>query len=364
MTGRFQIEDAVRRGNKARVALAGGPGSGKTWTALTLAVELAGDGPLLVIDTERRSASLYADVFRFRTIAWDPPYDPRELADVVRDVAGSHAVVVVDSHSHFWVGRGGTLAIVDEAARRARNNRFAGWKDGTPAQDAMVDAILTAPCHVITTMRSKMGYVQEKDDRDRTVVRRVGMAPIQRDGIEYEFTVTAQLEADHRLVITKTRCPSLAPSYAPGAAGEMGRALRTWLDGASDAPVSEGGETSGTSGNPRGEVATSRHMSYIQPSQRPPDPGRPFDEGDEVLAGVEWARTFARAVRESGWDDKVRAALVHFATGGRTDSGRAVLKSEVGRVRAAYKSLSEGRLVVATVDGAVALTPAGSSSAA
>jgi cytidylate kinase len=240
VTGRFQIEQAVREGNKARVALAGPPGSGKTWTALTLATELAAGGELLVVDTERRSASLYADVFAFKTIKWQPPYDPRELAQVVADVAGGFAVVVLDSLSHFWVGRGGTLAIVDDAARRSRDNRFAGWKSGTPAQEAMVDAILDAPCHVIATMRSKMDYVQERNSEGKTVIRRVGMAPIQRDGIEYEFTVCADLDTDHHLMVAKTRCSLLASrTYGPGQAAEMGRTLKQWLDGAAPGPVDE-----------------------------------------------------------------------------------------------------------------------------
>lgn len=294
MTGRFQIEQAVRQGNKARVALAGPPGAGKTWTSLVLATELAAGDQILVIDTERRSASLYADAFTFKTIKWEPPYDPRELAEIVVDVARQFGVVVVDSLSHFWTGRGGTLGIVDEAARRARDNRFAGWKSGTPAQDAMVDAILNAPCHVIATMRSKMEYVQERNGEGKTVIRRVGMAPIQREGIEYEFTVTADLDTDHRLAVAKTRCRLLASRvYEPGAAGEMGRVLKGWLDGAeADAPSGPGGDdqattedrdrirslVSGTS--PTGRVA---FTTWLRHSRIPPV-GHPDLTADQALA--------------------------------------------------------------------------------
>lgn len=238
-----QIEQAVRRGNLARVALAGPPGAGKTWTALTIGRELADGEAMLVIDTERKSASLYADDFAFETIDWKPPYDPRELATVVADVGDRYRVVVIDSGSHFWMGDGGTLAIVDDAAARARGNenKFAAWKTGTPAQNAMVDAILDAGCHVIFTMRSKVEYVQRRNESNRTVVERVGMAPIQRDGIEYEFTVVGDLDIDHRLVVSKTRCSHLAgKAYRPGAAAELGAVLRDWLAAATSpeaAPV-------------------------------------------------------------------------------------------------------------------------------
>jgi hypothetical protein len=231
----------VRRGNYARVALAGPPGSGKTWTALTVGATLAGTEPMLVIDTERRSASLYADDFTFETIDWSPPYDPRELASVIADVAARYGVVIVDSGSHFWMGDGGTLSIVDDAAARARgnDNKFAAWKTGTPAQQSMVDAILAAPAHVIFTMRSKVEYVQRRNDQGKTVVERIGMAPVQRDGIEYEFTVVGDLDIDHRLVVGKTRCSALAgKSYRPGDAASLGAVLRDWLAGAAATPPS------------------------------------------------------------------------------------------------------------------------------
>ena len=233
MTSRFTIEKAVRRGNKARVALAAPAGGGKTYTALTLAVVLAKGGDVLVIDTERGSASLYADQFEFQTLKWEPPYSPTELAQVVSDVAPQFEVVVIDSLSHFWMGEGGTLDMVDAAAERARGNKFAGWKTGTPAQNDMVDAMLRCPAHVIVTMRSKMEYVQDKDEKGRTTIRRVGMAPVQRDGIEYEFTLTADLDIEHRLMVAKTRCSALADKvFRPGHAIEMGKVLSDWLDGA------------------------------------------------------------------------------------------------------------------------------------
>jgi hypothetical protein len=230
---RFTIEKAVRRGNKARVALAAPAGGGKTFTALTLAKELAESSDVLVIDTERGSASLYADQFEFQTMKWEPPYNPTELGQVIGEVGSAFSVVVVDSLSHFWMGEGGTLDMVDAASERAKGNKFAGWKTGTPAQNDMVDAMLRAPAHVIVTMRSKMEYVQEKDERGRVTIRRVGMAPVQRDGIEYEFTVTCDLDIEHKLMVAKTRCSLLADKvYRPGHAQEMGKVLHEWLDGA------------------------------------------------------------------------------------------------------------------------------------
>lgn len=227
---RFAPQKAVRTGQKARVALAGPSGSGKTWTGLETAQTLADGTPVLVLDTERGSASLYADFYDFDTIAWEPPYDPRELAQVIDEHAGKYGCILIDSLSHFWEGEGGTRDIVDAAAARARGNSFAGWKEGTPAQNDMVAAILQAPCHIVATMRSKTEYILEPDKSGKQVPKKIGMAPIQRAGIEYEFTVTADLDHEHSLLVDKTRCHALSGRmYKLGHTVEMSETLREWL---------------------------------------------------------------------------------------------------------------------------------------
>lgn len=239
MTSRLgQAKQAVRIGKKARIALAGPAGSGKTWTALDLARVLAPDGKVLVIDTERGSASLYSDTYAFDELDWTPPYDPRQLSDTLKEAGATYDVIVVDSLSHFWQGEGGTLDIVENtASRSASGNRFAGWKTGTPAQNHMVETMLHSAAHVIVTMRTKTEYVLEADSRGKQVPRKVGMAPVQRDGIEYEFTVTGDLDIDHRLTISKSRCHLLGDKmFQPGRASEMAETLRDWLAGAEEAP--------------------------------------------------------------------------------------------------------------------------------
>lgn len=230
---RFAPRPAVRKGQKARVGLSGPSGSGKTWTGLEVASTLAEGAPVLVCDTERGSASLYADYFKFEVIEWEPPFDPRELAQVVSEHAPNYGAILVDSLSHYWEAEGGTRDIVDAAAARARGNSFAGWKEGTPAQNDMVAALLNAPCHIVATMRSKTEYVLEQDSRGKQVPRKVGMAPIQRAGIEYEFTVTAELDYEHSLLVDKTRCHDLAGRmFKMGHTVEMAETLRSWLGSA------------------------------------------------------------------------------------------------------------------------------------
>lgn len=225
---------------KARVAFDGPSGAGKTWTSLEWATVLADGGRILVIDTERRSSALYADRFTFDVVPWDPPYHPVELAATIADASAAYDVIVVDSLSHFWEGEGGTRDIVDAEAERARGNTFAGWKVGTPALRHLIDTMLAVDAHFIATMRSKMEYVLETDERGRQVPRKVGMAPVMRQGVEYEFTLVGDMDHAHRISVSKSRCDVLADQLIqPGRAADAARDFAAWLNtGDQPAPVS------------------------------------------------------------------------------------------------------------------------------
>ena len=225
------FQKATRAQLKARVAFAGPTGSGKTWTSLEWATVLADGGRVAVVDTERGSAALYADRFDFDVMAFDPPYDPGRLADILKAAeANAYDVVVVDSLSHFWEGEGGTRDIADAAAARSGGNSFAGWKDATPKLRHLIDVMLGLDAHFIGTMRSKMEYVLEQNERGRTAPRKVGLAPVMRQGVEYEFTLVGDIDLDHRIAITKSRCDRLADELVqPGRADEAAKVFADWL---------------------------------------------------------------------------------------------------------------------------------------
>src|SRR5690625_5934144 len=65
----FVFQRASKAQRKARIGLVGPSGAGKTYTALTIAEGLG--GRITLIDTENRSASLYADRFTFDTLQLD-----------------------------------------------------------------------------------------------------------------------------------------------------------------------------------------------------------------------------------------------------------------------------------------------------
>lgn len=233
---------ATREASKARIALCGSSGSGKTYTALILATTLA--DKVAVIDTEHGSASKYApgksgDGFAFDTVA-PVKFDPRSLAEILGQAAAAgYGAVVIDSLTHYWSGLGGILELVDQSnsgGNGNNRNQFAGWKTVRPYERALIEALLAFPGHVIVTMRTKTEWVIETDDRGRKVPRKVGLKPEQREGIEYEFDIVGDLNQDHTLTVTKSRCSALADAVIGEPNAELAKQIQEWLDGGVDLP--------------------------------------------------------------------------------------------------------------------------------
>lgn len=223
-----QFRPATKQASRLRMALAGPAGSGKTYSALAIATALA--QPVAVIDTERGSASKYSDLFQFNTLELESFHPDRYIEAIDAAAEAGFASLVIDSLSHAWMGKDGALELVDRAAKRSQSaNSFGAWREVTPLHNALVDAMIGARLHIIVTLRSKQEYVQEKDDKGRTVIRKVGLAPVQRDGLEYEFDVYGDLDQDNNMIVGKTRCPALSGQIIrkPGAA--LAATLNEWL---------------------------------------------------------------------------------------------------------------------------------------
>lgn len=233
------FKKAVKAEAKLRMAIAGPSGSGKTYTALAIAVSLAAGKPVALVDTEHGSASKYADLFAFDVLELHPPFHPDRFVEAITDAAkGGYGVIVLDSLTHAWSGSGGLLEIVDQIAARMRApNSFAAWKDATPIQNRLVDAIIAADLHVIATLRSKQEYVVQQDERGKQTPRKVGMAPQQREGFEYEFDIFGEMDQDNTMVVTKSRCPALSSAVIKKPGADVAQIIAAWLHGAQPAPA-------------------------------------------------------------------------------------------------------------------------------
>ena len=249
------FKKAVKTGLKLRMAITGPAGSGKTYTALALATAMG--LPIAYIDTEHGSASKYADLFEFDVMEMRPPFNPERFVKGIEMAASEgYAVVVIDSLSHAWSGTGGILEMVEEASTRTRGNSYAAWKDVTPKQNALIEAIVGSDIHIIATMRSKMDYVQDKDDRGKTSITKVGMAPVQREGFEYEFDVVMDMDIKHNGIITKTRCPAITDKVFRKPGADVAKILSDWLSSGQAAVAERVKPSPTTEQRPQAQPAT------------------------------------------------------------------------------------------------------------
>ena len=218
----FQARKAERKQAKARVLIDGPSGCGKTYGSLLLAKGLSPNGKIAIIDTENSSADLYADLCDYDVVPFAPPYSPERYVEAIQYCEDEgYDVVIVDSITHEWSGTGGCLEL-----QSAMGGRFQDWAKITPRHQKFIDGILRAKVHMIATCRTKTSY--EIDEKSRKVSK-VGTAPIQRDGLDYEMTVVFDVTHQHLACASKdrTRLFDGREEIITVATGER---LRSWLD--------------------------------------------------------------------------------------------------------------------------------------
>lgn len=233
----MSFSKATKQALSIKLAISGTAGSGKTFSALRLASGLG--GRIAVLDTEGQSASLYADYFDFDNYDRIHPegFPPEYFIQAIQaaEQAG-YRTLIIDSLSHEWMGRGGCLELADKLANtnRYRGNTFAAWAMITPRHQALIDTILNARINIVATLRSKTEYAVEQA-KGKTTVNKLGLAPVQRDGLDYEFTVVFDLDREtHTAMATKDRTKLFTNPHI--ITEETGQRIDAWLTKAEPAP--------------------------------------------------------------------------------------------------------------------------------
>lgn len=185
-----------------KLGLMGPSGSGKTYSALLLAKGLANGGKIAALDTENGSLSLYAHLAEVDGIDFRPPFEPKKaVAAIEAAVAEGYSVLVIDSVTHFWKW----ILDFKESLDRAGGNSYTNWGKAKPHFDALKEAMLHAPLHIVCCMRAKDEYVLERNDKGKEAPRKVGMGAIMEPGAEYEYTTVFELSMDHHAIASKDR---------------------------------------------------------------------------------------------------------------------------------------------------------------
>lgn len=225
---------ASRKRIKLKTAITGPAGSGKTTSGIRLARGLAGpDGKVAVIDTENGSASLYSDRYDFDVCEITPPFDHQKFVEAIdAAVASGYDVVILDSASHFWEG---ILEYKDKLDRRGGNS-FMNWNEAGRQFKGILNAVLQSPIHVICCLRSKIDYVVEQDGKGKATPKKVGLAPIMRDGVEYEFTTVFDVDLSHNAATSKDRTGIFTDKIFQ-ITEDTGKELADWLATAKELPA-------------------------------------------------------------------------------------------------------------------------------
>ena len=214
----MQLRKATRKKAKIRLGLSAVSGGGKTYSAILIAKGLCDDlSKVAIIDTENGSADLYAHLGDFNVITLTAPFTPERYIEAIKNCekAGME-VIIVDSISHEWDGKGGCLEIVESLG-----GKYQDWAKVTPRHQAFIDAIIHSPSHVITTVRRKQDYEMIKEG-NKVRIEKAGLKEITREGFEYELTINLELDIHHNAIASKDRTqlftgkPAFVPSEKTG----------------------------------------------------------------------------------------------------------------------------------------------------
>lgn len=190
----FQVKKAKREKIYTKLALLAPSGGGKTYGALRLATGMAEEieketgkkARILMGNTESKRGLYYADEFDYDIVDVEAPHNPEKYVELIEfAVSEGYDILIIDSSSHEWEGKGGCLELQQQAG-----GTYQSWAKVTPRHNKFINAIADSPIHIIATMRGKDQYEMSKDERGRTSVQKLGVGAKQRDGFEYEFTCT------------------------------------------------------------------------------------------------------------------------------------------------------------------------------
>lgn len=223
----MELKKATRRAVKLRLNLSAPSGAGKTMSALRMAYGITNDwSKIAVIDTENGSASLYSHLGDFNTIDLTPPFTPERYIESIKLCEGAGMeVIIIDSSTHEW------NCLLEEnellAQSKFRGNTWSAWSSTTPRHDRFIQAVLQSTCHIITCTRSKTETVMGDDKK----VKKVGMKDVQREGWEYELTVSLNIDRDTHMAIPSKDRTNLFEGKNPFIiTEETGQAIKNWCE--------------------------------------------------------------------------------------------------------------------------------------
>jgi len=227
----MQLRKVSRKKSKLRIGLSAASGYGKTYSSLLLAKGIAQEwNNIALIDTENGRGDLYSHLGDYNILSLGAPYSPERYIEAIKtcEEAGVE-VIIIDSITHEWDGKGGCLEIHEKLGGSYRE-----WAKVTPRHRAFIDAILQSKCHIITTVRRKQDY-QMTTVNGKTKVQKMGTKEVTREGFEYELTLNFEIINDSHLAKAskdRTRLFDNQPEFI--ITEETGKSLLDWANEGED----------------------------------------------------------------------------------------------------------------------------------
>jgi hypothetical protein len=229
----MQLRKASRKKTKIRLGLSAVSGGGKSYSALLIAHGLCGDwNKIAIIDTENGSADLYAHLGDYNVLPLTAPFTPERYIEAIKNCEKEGIeVIIVDSISHEWEGKGGCLEIYEQLG-----GKYQHWAKVTPRHNAFIQAILQSSAHVITTVRRKQDYEMTKDGDGRVRVEKSGLKEVTRGEFEYELTINLNLDTRHNATASKDRTGLFMdkPEFIPSE--QTGKTIADWCENGEEVP--------------------------------------------------------------------------------------------------------------------------------
>lgn len=246
----FEIKQATRVGVIPLLGAFGGSGTGKTMSSLLLARGIAGpEGKIVMVDSETRRGSLYADVIPggYEVLDLEAPFSPARYVEALTAAFESKpAAVVVDSMSHEHEGPGGVLDMAAEIERTSGKTGLHCWKVPKFEHAKMVQFLLRAPVPVICCIRAKYktrqvkgtaemaesGAIRRNQIGQTVILKDEYSSPIQAEDFVYELTAHFEVLPNHCIRLTKVNHPDLRKCFPEDSKGmltiEHGAAIARW----------------------------------------------------------------------------------------------------------------------------------------
>jgi hypothetical protein len=225
----MNLRQSERKNAKIKMALQAPSGAGKTYSSLLLAKGLTNDNlsKVAVIDTENGSSDLYAHLGNYNVLSMTPPFNPEKYIEAIdMCLKAGMEVIIIDSISHCW-------DYLLEYHSSMPGNSFTNWGKITPMQNNFINKILQSDAHFIATIRTKQDYVLSNKN-GKMVPEKVGLKGIQRDGVDYEFTLVFDININHQAVCSKDRTGMFADKPEFVITSGVGRKIKDWCNSGTD----------------------------------------------------------------------------------------------------------------------------------